>query len=198
MNDIKTEPVACNHEWTDDGEHLLVCVACGAQEDHSPCWRDMSSAPRDGTMLRLLVEFEEHSTEDEDQAPTIGANNFDNDEVDEWKFSGWCWTHDHFVEGKGVPVGWLPMFDDPKVTNSTEQPAPVAMVMPFAEKVIGKLQRFYECAEDGQGADIGRHWFDALTQLGLLNRVQRSPALWEITDQGEDVLEAARLNGVKP
>lgn len=122
-------PMVCNHEWTDDGEYLLVCTACGAQEDHNPGWRDMSTAPRDGTMLRLLVEFEEHSTEDADQAPTIGANNFDNDEVDEWKFPGWCWTHDHFVEGKGVPVGWLPMLDEPKINPVAEQAAPVAVVM---------------------------------------------------------------------
>lgn len=72
-------------------------------------WLNMASAPRDGTMVRLLVEFEEHSTEDADQAPTIGANNFDNDGEDRWQFAGWCWLHDHFVEGKGVPVGWLPM-----------------------------------------------------------------------------------------
>lgn len=77
-----------------------------------------------------------------------------------------------------------------------EQPAPVA-VMPFAEKVIGKLHRFQECTGDSQGVDIGRHWFDLLTQLGLLNRVQRSPALWEMTQQGEDILEVARINGVK-
>lgn len=63
---------------------------------------------------------------------------------------------------------------------------------PFAEKVIRKLERFQECADDGQGADIGRHWFDLLTQLGLLNRVQRSPALWEMTQQGEDALELSR------
>lgn len=71
----------------------------------------MATALPDGTMLRLLVEFEDHSTEDADQAPAIGANNFDNDEIDEWKFAGYCWTHDHFVDGKGNPVGWLPMFD---------------------------------------------------------------------------------------
>ena len=70
--------------------------------------------------------------------------------------------------------------------------------MPFAEEVIGKLKRFEACASDGQGADIGRHWFDLLTQLGLLNRVQHSPAMWQITAQGEDALEVARLNGVKP
>lgn len=78
--------------------------------------------------------------------------------------------------------------------QKAEQPAPVAVVMPFAEKIICKLRRFEECASDGQGADIGRHWFDLLTQLGLLNRVQRSPAHWEITQQGEDALELTRLN----
>jgi hypothetical protein len=61
---------------------------------------------------------------------------------------------------------------------------------PFAQKVISKLQRFEECTSDSQGADIGRHWLDLLTQLGLLNRVQRSPALWEMTQQGEDLLSS--------
>ncbi|HCF5547906.1 TPA: hypothetical protein NIG91_006667, partial [Pseudomonas aeruginosa] len=61
---------------------------------------------------------------------------------------------------------------------------------PFAEKVLAKLRRFYDCAEDFEsgGVDIGRHWLDLLTQLGLLNRVQRSPAFWEISQQGEDLL----------
>ena len=84
------------------------------------------------------------------------------------------------------------MLDEPKLSAGAEQPAPVAPTHPFAEKVIRKLERFQECADDGQGADIGRHWFDLLTQLGLLNRVQRSPALWEMTQQGEDALELSR------
>ncbi|MFU5132673.1 hypothetical protein ACM7ZR_30225 [Pseudomonas aeruginosa] len=56
--------------------------------------------------------------------------------------------------------------------------------------MLAKLRRFNECAEDpgSGGVDIGRHWLDLLTQLGLLNPVQRSPALWEITQQGEDLL----------
>ncbi|MFK0894515.1 MULTISPECIES: FtsB/FtsL family cell division protein [Pseudomonas aeruginosa group] len=67
---------------------------------------------------------------------------------------------------------------------------PSAALPPFAEKVLAKLRRFYDCAEDFEsgGVDIGRHWLDLLTQLGLLNRVQRSPALWEISQQGEDLL----------
>ncbi|NAN50873.1 hypothetical protein EX349_06655 [Pseudomonas protegens] len=73
-----------------------------------------------------------------------------------------------------------------------KQPAPVAVVLPFTEKVICKLERFQECADDGQDVDIGRHWLDLITQLGLLNWVQRSPALWEMTQQGEDALELSR------
>lgn len=58
----------------------------------------------------------------------------------------------------------------------------------FAEKIIEKLARADECFSEGEGADIGRHWLDMLTQLGLLNRVQINPAIWEITVQGEEVL----------
>ncbi|MFG9445566.1 hypothetical protein ACEP3I_32895 [Pseudomonas aeruginosa] len=66
---------------------------------------------------------------------------------------------------------------------------PSLTLPPFAEKVLAKLRRFYDCASDFEsgGVDIGRHWLDLLTQVGLLNRVQRSPALWEITQQGEDL-----------
>ena len=75
-----------------------------------------------------------------------------------------------------------------------EQPAPVAEVMPFVEKVIAMLQRFEACVSDGQDVDIDRHWFDVLTHLGLLRRVQRSPAYWEITQLGEDALKTTRFN----
>lgn len=105
------QPVACDHEWTDDGEFMLVCTACGAQENHDPKWRDMDSAPKDGTLVRLLVAFSDHPTEDADEAPTIGSNSFDNDERDEWTFAGWCWDHDHWTHGQGIPLGWLPMID---------------------------------------------------------------------------------------
>ncbi|HCF2464797.1 TPA: hypothetical protein NIA54_002196 [Pseudomonas aeruginosa] len=77
---------------------------------------------------------------------------------------------------------------DEEPTNSQPSPA----LPPFADKVLAKLRRFYDCASDFEsgGVDIGRHWLDLLTQLGLLNRVQRSPALWEISQQGEDLLGA--------
>ncbi|HFK2947307.1 TPA: hypothetical protein ACGY8F_002265 [Stenotrophomonas maltophilia] len=72
--------------------------------------RPMNTAPRDGTMVRLLVLFDDHATEDKNgPAWTIGANTFQANGENLWQFAGWCWTHDHFTEGKGTPVGWLPL-----------------------------------------------------------------------------------------
>lgn len=78
--------------------------------------RPMNTAPRDGTMIKLLVEFAEHSLEDDNSKPiwTIGANGYDNDGRDVWQFVGWNWSHDCFTDGVGIPVGWLPMTDDSK------------------------------------------------------------------------------------
>lgn len=75
--------------------------------------RPMETAPCVGTLLRLLVQFTDHVTEDtEGAAWMIGANNHDHDGEDLWQVAGWCWTRDHFTEGKGTPVGWLPLLDD--------------------------------------------------------------------------------------
>lgn len=74
-------------------------------------WRDMDSAPKDGTLIRLLVRFSDNSTEDAEEAPTIGANYFDNNDIDEWFFAGWSWEFDCFTAGKGEPLGWLPLLN---------------------------------------------------------------------------------------
>lgn len=74
----------------------------------------METAPRDGTTLRLLVQFTDNATEYTDgPAWTIGSNSRDNTGDEEWQIAGWCWSHDHYTEGKGEPVGWLPMHDVP-------------------------------------------------------------------------------------
>ena len=70
----------------------------------------MSRAPRDGEMLRLLVDFTDNQIEDRPLPSwTIGANTFDANGIDEWQIAGWCWTHDHFTQGEGTPIGWLPL-----------------------------------------------------------------------------------------
>ena len=95
-------------------------------------WRDMATAPKDSTMLRLLVAFTEHPTEDngpEVPLPTIGANSLDNTGVDEWQFAGWSWQQDCFTQGEGTPVGWLPMID------AAPQPAPEALTDEQIDKI---------------------------------------------------------------
>lgn len=90
-------------------------------------WQPMSTAPKDGTLVRLLVDFDAHPTDDNESDPhypTIGANNFENDELDEWLFAGWCWTYDRWTQGEGTPVGWMPMLA-PIVAPATTDPEPV-------------------------------------------------------------------------
>ncbi|AWH36630.1 hypothetical protein C1929_07630 [Stenotrophomonas sp. ZAC14D1_NAIMI4_6] len=91
----------------------LYPIPLAQADDVEP--RAMDTAPRDGTMVRLLVQFEDNATEDTAKpAWTIGAcndNYLGEDERTGWRFAGWCWTHDHFTEGKGVPVGWLPLIN---------------------------------------------------------------------------------------
>jgi hypothetical protein len=69
---------------------------------------------RDETVL-LLVDYSddgEHALDDATVAITIGHNNDHNvgeGEGSGWQFAGWCWSHDHYTEGKGKPIGWLPL-----------------------------------------------------------------------------------------
>jgi hypothetical protein len=101
-------------------------------EPNAHGWLPMETAPKDSTIIRLLVEFEEHSFEDDNSTPqpTIGTNHLNNTGADEWLFAGWCWTHDRFTQGVGKPIGWLPMIGTqptlttPPGTQPAAHPAP--------------------------------------------------------------------------
>lgn len=82
-------------------------------------WQPIETAPKDGTLIFLLVaqdesEGSDHPTENALVFRTIGMNNFDHDGEDVWRFAGWCWAHDHWVEGSGTPINWQPLPDPPK------------------------------------------------------------------------------------
>jgi hypothetical protein len=98
-------------------------------------WLPLDTAPKDGTPICLLVNFDDHATEDgPGPHPTIGSNTSENDQgPDEWQFAGWNWEHDHYTQGVGTPVGWLPM--------AAQQPAPPADVPLLSDEEIGALVR---------------------------------------------------------
>lgn len=93
------------------GQHKAVAEqACAIMNGQAEQPLPMETAPRDGTLVRLLVDFDANATDD-GQGPhwTIGANNLDNDGEDEWLMAGWDWQFDSFTAGHGTPIGWLPM-----------------------------------------------------------------------------------------
>ncbi|RZL78561.1 MAG: hypothetical protein EOP66_07810 [Sphingomonas sp.] len=63
----------------------------------------------------LLVDYGEdgaHAIDDASVAVTIGHNNDHNvgdGEGQGWQFAGWCWSHDHYTQGEGKVIGWLPL-----------------------------------------------------------------------------------------
>jgi hypothetical protein len=77
----------------------------------------MKTAPKDGTIVRLLVDYSGedacHPLEDAQITHTIGGCTDANTGLREgWKFAGWSWEQDCFCEGRGKAIGWLP-FDAP-------------------------------------------------------------------------------------
>ena len=73
-------------------------------------WMPIETAPREGTMVLLLVDYEEHQMENNRHPQvTIGMNNLLNDGIDEWMFAGWCWSQDAFTAGRGKPLKWMPI-----------------------------------------------------------------------------------------
>lgn len=89
-------------------------------------WRPIETAPKDGTLILLMVAADADSeassmpTEDAMTYRTIGANNFSNDREDRWQFAGWCWSHDHWVEGRGTPVRWQPLPASPSEAEAKQ------------------------------------------------------------------------------
>jgi hypothetical protein len=80
---------------------------------HDVKWcNPMVTAPRNGTLLRLRVDYSgdeaKHALWNNTVAWTVGFNNFENDGEDFWRIAGWNWSHDCFTEGRGAPIGWLP------------------------------------------------------------------------------------------
>lgn len=129
-DDADSSPVPCNNEErgysnamyvaAEELERALAAQPAQAGEVALP----METAPRDGTIVRLLVDFDEHATDDGPEPSwTIGAIMAVGEPDAEFQFAGWCWDHDHWTEGKGTPVGWLPFHGDARAAAAASRPA---------------------------------------------------------------------------
>lgn len=89
--------------------------APATEAEEGNAFRPMEAWDQRDEPVMLLVDYRgdgDHPLEDANFAITVGHNNDHNvgeDEGTGWHFAGWCWSHDHYVEGRGKPVGWMPL-----------------------------------------------------------------------------------------
>lgn len=98
-----------------------VLGALGMLDTEQASERPMEEAPKDGRLLKVLVQYSGDDwtpLEDAREAWTIGFNALDATGDDEWFHAGWDWNHDCFTAGRGTVIGWKP-FEVP----STEKEA---------------------------------------------------------------------------
>lgn len=107
----------------DEVDRLLSGVPCPPEDlgfnspadiaARSESWRPMETAPKDGTLVLLLIYPDEERCcpleDTEKGSRTVGHNNFEHDGEDRWLFSGWSWEQDHYTQGDGNPAGWMPL-----------------------------------------------------------------------------------------
>lgn len=86
-------------------EKMIADMRTSIDAYEAAMWRPIEEMKRDSTFYLIEVEAtdETHNPlEEEDVFVTIGCNGFDDDGVDEWKLSGWNWSHDCLMECSGV------------------------------------------------------------------------------------------------
>ena len=141
------------------------------------------NAPKDGTLLRLLVDYRgEHGAgplEDEDQAWTVGFNDLANTGEDEWQIAGWNWSQDCFTEGHGAVIGWLPFHE------LAATPAPVeAGLIEAVERELAAAFTFTSF-----NTFVGTH---QITQQGETEFITRKEFQRVIDDIGQRVRSTLR------
>lgn len=91
---------------------MMIGDRCGPLERRPlDPWLPIDAGAKTGKLVWLLVDYREgeHPLEDATFAATLGYNSLADTGEDEWKLVGWCWSHDHFVDGKGKVLAWKPI-----------------------------------------------------------------------------------------
>lgn len=114
-------------------------------------WMPMDTAPKDGTLLRLLIEFSSHAIEDEEgPLATIGVNQKAHTGEDVWQFVGWDWEQDCFTGGLGNPVGWLPMLAAAPAQPAAQGQKEVQRLREALEEIADPIKFMRARLEDGE------------------------------------------------
>lgn len=84
-------------------------------------YQDRDTAPKDGTMVCLLVDYSGDGAAPLDDAKTgwtIGYNTLVDTGDDEWIMVGWDWCQDCYCQGRGEVIGWAPF--KPSISMAAE------------------------------------------------------------------------------
>ena len=154
-------------------EGLIATQTEAAPAANALPWRSMLTAPTNGTIVRLLVDYsadsafgslEAHNPTSTGQ--TIGVNG-DGGHLDDPEgrvICGWNWEHDCFTQGKGEPVGWLPFAAEPVAEPQTVKTADEA-TQRDAERYRYWRNKYSEKFGD---ADLTPENFDSVTDAQML------------------------------
>jgi len=84
--------------------------------------RPAITAPQDGSMVRLLLDYTEGdgALEDKTQAWTIGYNTLADTGEDEWIIVGWNWSQDCWCDGRGKIIGWVPFVPEAAINPAAD------------------------------------------------------------------------------
>lgn len=130
--------------------------------------RPALTAPRDGTLVRLLLDYSDEENwvqlEDKIQAWTIGYNTLADTGDDEWIIVGWDWSQDCWCEGSGKIIGWLPFVPQ----------APADATAALAARDAAMIARgMREAAGIAWALEDGDRWTRAAAQKAILARAEQ-------------------------
>jgi len=131
----------------------------------------MEDAPKDGSILRLLVKFDRKSAAGafEDTAEpswTIGTNNKANTGEDRWDIVGWSWEQDVFCHAHGATaIGWLPFHTESSEPAALPPPAATPSPPPVADDVSESGEFVLVPREPTEAMiDAARHFLEPATE----------------------------------
>lgn len=186
-------------------DHMMNQAAPAAPSDLSvPQVHPLETVPKDGTIVRLLVQFADHPIGNENvlnaagpledtAGPcwTIGGNTVENTGVDHWQFVGWNWQQDCFEDastdaGHRV-LGWAPF-------DVAAPAAPSAMDWPVARDVLQRWAQFADQATRMQPRDMRNNMETLAEELTKFSAMAPVAAPAAPAADAETVKKAARYD----